>query len=163
PVLGAALRIPPLTCVASSVGGPGDTFGSLSAYYRLSYDALGFAARLVPGLYPPGTALTVDSEERDAQAGVGTGNAGVELTRAAAAAEALEYAQALGFGSFSTVNPAPQGDPDGPLPPKADNPYVGVGTPIQLHLRWLDVFGNQIVSALEAPPAGYTGPLDDPP
>jgi hypothetical protein len=77
------------------------------------------------------------------------------------ASDPLEYVQALGFGAFAKVNAAPAGDEHGPLPARSANPYAGVGTPIQLHLRWLDIFGNQIVSAFGAPPPGYTGPMDD--
>ncbi|MDQ3933509.1 MAG: LysM peptidoglycan-binding domain-containing protein [Actinomycetota bacterium] len=221
--LGAAVRIPPLTCVPSTSGdGPGPTFASLAAYYGLSYDALGFCARSVPGLYPPRT-LTVDPLERDVHPGVGNGNAGVSLTRsalpdppayleslytmmsagvlgtpffdaspqglpfgprtshtaeeahalrdperrraslAAAAGGPLEYVQVLGYGAFARANAAPAGDAGGPLPPASANPYAGVGTLVQLHLRWLDIFGNEIVSALGQPPSGYQGPLNDVP
>lgn len=83
PVLGAPLRIPPLTSVIGSGGanGPGASFDALAGWYGLSHDALGAAARDVPGLL--GTAAPrVDSEQRDLLAGLGTGNAGVELTRA---------------------------------------------------------------------------------
>jgi len=243
PTLGAILRIPPFTYVANPLAGPGNSFGSLHAYYGMSYDALGYAARLVPGLYPTGSSPAVDSRQRDTQTGTGTGNAGVELRRDplrspcpndqqpcpplnptpeqiaafgsasldslytllsagvqqnaffsqspqavpagprkshapeeagvlrdpaarralldAAGSDPLDYVQTIGFGSFSTVNPAPAGDPDGPLPSQRNNPYAGVGTTIQMHLRWLDLFGNLIVSAFDVPPSGYQGPLNN--
>lgn len=83
PALGAAVRIPALTyVVGSATGGPGNTFAGLAGYYGLSDDALGAAAATVPGLFAAGATPTVDSEQRDVVHGLGTGNAGVELTRA---------------------------------------------------------------------------------
>jgi hypothetical protein len=67
----------------------------------------------------------------------------------------LCYRQAVGFGEYAKVNPAP-GDAtaspgqDDDLPSRAGNPYAGVGAPVQLRLRWHDVFGNTAVSSFDA-------------
>lgn len=74
----------------------------------------------------------------------------------------FDYSQALGFGLFSTVNPAPDVTPTD-LPPQSANPYVGVGTFGQFDLAWVDIFGNRTVTPFSAPPSGYKGPLNDPP
>lgn len=85
-----------------------------------------------------------------------------QMLLAAQDAEPFDYAQAVGFGIFSHVNPAP--DPLKPeLPPRSANPYIGVGTLAQLDLRWLDIFGNRTVTPFEAPPSAYTGALNNPP
>ncbi len=74
----------------------------------------------------------------------------------------FEYSQALGFGLFSTVNPAPSPSAAN-LPPQEANPYIGVGTFAQFNLNWVDIFGNRTVNPFSAPPAGYNGPLNNPP
>lgn len=76
----------------------------------------------------------------------------------AAAAADYDYRQALGFGQFSLVNPAPAAPAAG-LPPQSANPYVGVGSSAQIALRWQDVFGNTTVTPFDTPPAGYTGAI----
>ncbi|HEV2757118.1 MAG TPA: peptidoglycan-binding protein [Actinomycetota bacterium] len=76
---------------------------------------------------------------------------------AAVAAADDRYVQTLGFGSFASLNAAP----DSPgLPAKAANPYVGVGAAASVALRWQDIFGNTTVTPFEAPPAGYRGAID---
>jgi hypothetical protein len=75
---------------------------------------------------------------------------------------AFYYAQALGYGTFSKVNPAPDPATSG-LPPKSGNPYIGVGTIAQLDLDWVDLFGNRTVTPFNAPPVSYVGPLNNPP
>ncbi|MFJ3220804.1 LysM peptidoglycan-binding domain-containing protein [Kitasatospora sp. NPDC086801] len=70
------------------------------------------------------------------------------------------YRQTVGFRAYAKVNPAPAVEASSGLPSRADNPYAGVGTPAQLRLRWHDVFGNLAVTPFDAPPAGYSGPLD---
>ena len=55
-------------------------------------------------------------------------------------------------------------EPAGPgLPSRAASPYRGVGTLAQVDLRWADVFGNRAVTPFTAPPASYTGPLNNAP
>ncbi|MEV7595929.1 LysM domain-containing protein [Kitasatospora sp. NPDC089797] len=70
------------------------------------------------------------------------------------------YRQTVGFRSCAKVNPAPDVEPSSGLPARADNPYAGVGTPVQLRLCWHDVFGNLAVTPFDAPAADSTGPLD---
>ncbi|KPC60172.1 LysM peptidoglycan-binding domain-containing protein [Streptomyces chattanoogensis] len=86
PPAGTVLRVPRFVHVTGSgrEHGAGATFASLRQYYGLSYDALGDAAREVSGLFPAGTALRVDTEERAVRPALGRGNAGIEVTRAAA-------------------------------------------------------------------------------
>jgi hypothetical protein len=85
PVPGAVLRIPPLAYVCGSADepGPGVTLASVGAWYGLTPDAVGAAARGTAP-FPPGTRLVVDPQERDPRPGTGTGNVGVRLTRAVA-------------------------------------------------------------------------------
>ncbi|WP_316196939.1 LysM domain-containing protein [Bradyrhizobium sp. SZCCHNS3053] len=72
----------------------------------------------------------------------------------------FDYRQSIGIGAqFALVNAAPDpSDPD--LPPKAANPYLGVGTMAQVALQWRDIFGNTTVTPFEAPPQGYRGALN---
>ncbi|HEX8130154.1 MAG TPA: hypothetical protein VF527_13710, partial [Pyrinomonadaceae bacterium] len=235
----SVFRIPPVTYVVSA-SAPGNSFASLASYYDLSSDALGDLTRNVAGLFAAGSTLATDSQNYDVQPALGTGNVGVELSRAnlgtppdlpanptptqqqdfarkylfslytlltaglygnaffdasqpglsfgprksltsadAAALrhpqtrqmllaaqddEPFDYAQAVGFSLFSGYNAAPVPDPLKPgLPPQSANPYIGVGTLAQLNLRWLDIFGNRTVTPFEAPPANYTGALNNPP
>lgn len=80
---------------------------------------------------------------------------------AKAESESLQYQQAIGFGAYSMVNPAPDADPVDPyLPPKSASPYVGIGTIAQLDMHWLDVFGNRTVTPFEAPQNNYSGPMN---
>lgn len=80
---------------------------------------------------------------------------------AKAESESLQYQQAIGFGAYSMVNPAPDADPVDPyLPLKSANPYVGIGTIAQLDMHWLDVFGNRTVTPFEAPQNNYSGPMN---
>ncbi|MEG2029362.1 MAG: hypothetical protein RR376_01795 [Janthinobacterium sp.] len=88
---------------------------------------------------------------------------------AAAALADYDYRQALGYlgkdslgRPFAKLNAAPANPPAG-LPPAADNPYLGVGSHAALALRWQDLFGNTTVTPFEAPPAGYTGALNQAP
>lgn len=74
----------------------------------------------------------------------------------------LNYEQALNAMISAGTNAAPA-KPAANLPPASANPYIGVGTIAQLRLRWLDVFGNQTSTPFNAPPVGYTGPLNNPP
>jgi hypothetical protein len=79
-----------------------------------------------------------------------------------AASGTLDYQQALNVYNNTTINPAPA-DPPPNLPPASQNPYRGVGGVAQLDLRWLDQVGNETVTPFNLPPAGYTGPLNNPP
>lgn len=80
---------------------------------------------------------------------------------AKAESESLQYQQAIGFGAYSMVNPAPDADPVDPyLPPKSANPYVGIGAIAQLDMHWLDVFGNRTVTPFEAPQNNCSGPMN---
>jgi len=70
----------------------------------------------------------------------------------------FNYRQSLGFGKFSKVNPAPT--PASGLPPKSENPYIGVGSTAQVSLRWQDIFGNTTITPFKKVPAGYVGALN---
>jgi LysM repeat protein len=84
------------------------------------------------------------------------------MLQSQAASPTIAYQQALNVYNNSKINPAPT-NPQPNLPPAAQNPYRGVGGVAQLGLRWLDLFGNQTVTPFNAPPAGYDGPLNNPP
>ena len=84
------------------------------------------------------------------------------MLQSQAASATIAYQQALTVYSNSKINPAPA-NPAPNLPPAASNPYRGVGGVAQLSLRWLDLFGNQTVTPFNTPPAGYDGPLNNPP
>jgi hypothetical protein len=47
------------------------------------------------------------------------------------------------------------------LPPDEDSPYRGIGGILQLDLAWQDIFGNRIITPLNAPASG--SPLNRPP
>jgi len=79
----SVFRIPPIIYVVSAAqNAPGNTYASLSRYYDLTSDALADLTRNVAGLFAAGTQLATDSQTHDVQPALGTGNVGVELTRA---------------------------------------------------------------------------------
>ncbi|WP_156398292.1 hypothetical protein [Caulobacter sp. Root1455] len=84
------------------------------------------------------------------------------MLQSQAASPTIAYQQALNVYNNTKINPAPA-NPQPNLPPAAQNPYQGVGGVAQLSLRWLDLFGNQTVTPFNTPPAGYDGPLNNPP
>lgn len=81
PEVYSVFRIPPITYVVSSANA-GSNFGSMQNYYDLSPDALADLARNVSGIFPQNTTLKTDSISRDVQPALGTGNVGIEVTRA---------------------------------------------------------------------------------
>lgn len=84
------------------------------------------------------------------------------MLQAQAALPTQSYEQALSVASSATTNASPAA-PGANLPPASANPYVGVGSIAQMHLRWLDLFGNCTVTPFDQPPAGYDGPLNNMP
>ena len=72
------------------------------------------------------------------------------------------YDQTLGFAASALVNAAPAVPAQG-LPPASANPYVGIGSVVQLRLAWQDLFGNRMASAFSAPLAGDPGPFGNVP
>ena len=72
------------------------------------------------------------------------------------------YSQALGFAEQALINPAPAAPLPG-LPMAADNPYIGVGTLLQLHMDWQDLFGNRTASPFSVPAAGDPQPFGNVP
>ncbi len=98
-------------------------------------------------------------EESEAFASHARAQAKRSLRLRAAAEQDFDYRQTLGFRGFSQINPAP--DPDAPgLPPRSENPYIGVGSVAQVALRWQDIFGNTTITPFEQPPASYSGALN---
>ncbi|HVZ37960.1 MAG TPA: peptidoglycan-binding protein [Candidatus Kapabacteria bacterium] len=89
-----------------------------------------------------------------------------ETRRALMAAQANDpflYGQALGYSTaYALVNAAPDNTGTPSLPQRSANPYIAVGSLSQINLGWVDVFGNRTVTPFSAPPAGYTGPLNNP-
>ncbi len=235
-VAGRTLRVPPVTCTIGSAGAPGTTLAALGGYFGLSTDALAAALRDVAA-FPRSAELAVDSQQHDAHGWLGTGNAGVAVTRPrpedprqlgssptahevdayaraylqtlftllsvgvegspfftasrpalpsgprkpltpeealayrrpadrlaalrADAGEPLRYEQTVGFGAVSLLNPAPEPDPHHRhLPPRTANPYLGVGSVLELSVGWLDVFGNRAALAASAGPAAQTVPVE---
>jgi LysM repeat protein len=79
--LGSVFHIPPLSYKVSAGAAPGATFGSIGKYYGLSPDAVAVNARAVGGLFPAGTALTIDTTLLDLRSTLGPGNVGVRLER----------------------------------------------------------------------------------
>ena len=241
--LGSVYYIPTIRYVVAPAptpgSAPGNTFGSMSAYYGLSVDEMAINALKVGGLFAANTVLSIDTQVFDLRSTLGPRNIGMLLERVnlgtptlpdnptpqqqadyakaymfslyntlsagfdenvsfnpsawglpfgpqdqggdssaragasqaqlkqqrsmrlQAAAEAdFKYQQSLGFSdTIAKINPAP--DPTSPhLPPKSDNPYIGVGTTAQVGLRWQDIFGNTTVTPFENPPSNYTGALN---
>ena len=67
----------------------------------------------------------------------------------------VEYSQTLGFRSYAELDPRPRPGPE-PVEPRG-NPYAGIGTVLQLDLRWRDVFGNELPAPYRA---GHDGRRD---
>lgn len=65
----------------------------------------------------------------------------------------LLYELGFGYTEKALVNPIAVPEAPGPLPDPALNPYRGVGTPVQLALDWLDLFGNHIPNPFNHPAA----------
>ena len=110
----------------------------------------------------PGIAFGPQQDLNDEQAEMLRHPETRRMLLSAAESDPFHYRQALGFGAFSTVNPAPDPAKAG-LPPKSLNPYVGVGTAAQMNLAWADIFGNRMVTPFSAPSSSYAGPLNNPP
>ncbi|WP_230515889.1 MULTISPECIES: LysM peptidoglycan-binding domain-containing protein [unclassified Janthinobacterium] len=140
---------------------------TLSALYNTLSAGLGANPYFLPSPYSLPFGPQDHANDSD---GGGSGDGEAHRRRYAAAALAdYDYRQALGYlgnnsegRPFALLNAAPANPPAG-LPPAADNPYLGVGGHASLALRWQDLFGNTTVTPFEAPPAGYTGALDQAP
>ncbi|OIN45257.1 hypothetical protein BLL37_31185 [Pseudomonas azotoformans] len=72
------------------------------------------------------------------------------------------YSQALGFGALALINPAPTSPLPG-LPAPESNPYVGIGTLVQLQVDWQDLFGNRTPSPFSDPAVGDPQPFGNVP
>jgi LysM repeat protein len=76
----------------------------------------------------------------------------------AAEGEPWRYTRTLPYPAFSKY----QSSPD-VLPASTVSPYWGVGGLLQIELVWVDLFGNKILTELDAPTAGSGAPLNFPP
>ena len=70
-----------------------------------------------------------------------------------------EYRQSVPYSRFAT---GVAGQLPG-LPDPAASPYLGIGSILQVTFGWQDYYGNRLRTTLDAPPDGWTGPLNDPP
>ncbi len=68
------------------------------------------------------------------------------------------YDQALGFAAKARINPAPANPAPG-LPPASANPYVGIGTILQIGMDWQDLFGNRLPNPFSLPQASDSPPF----
>jgi len=81
PTVYSVFRIPPVTYVVGSANA-GSTFNSVQNYYNLSLDTIAGLARNVAGIFKQTTPLNTDSISHDVKPALGSGNIGVEITRA---------------------------------------------------------------------------------
>src|SRR6185437_10133130 len=83
--LGTVFYIPQINYVvapASTPGAaPGNTFGSMAAYYGLSLDAIAVDALNIGGLFPANSTLTINAQTFDLRSMLGPGNVNFDLTR----------------------------------------------------------------------------------
>lgn len=77
---------------------------------------------------------------------------------AAAASQPYLYNQAIGFAGAARINAAPS-DPAPGLPPASANPYVGIGTILQIGMDWQDLFGNRLPNPFNRPQASDPPPF----
>lgn len=68
------------------------------------------------------------------------------------------YSRSVPYSTLSKYKPKPA-----VLPASTVSPYWGVGGLLQVELVWLDLFGNKILSELDAPAPGSSAPLNFPP
>ncbi len=134
--LGAVFYIPPINYAvapASTPGAaPGNTFGSIAAYYGLSLDAIAVDALNVGGLFPANSALTVNAQTFDLRSMLGPGNVNFELTQVNYGAPPdnpsdPNYARNFIYSLYNTLSAglienaffkaSPQGAPFGPQVP----------------------------------------------
>jgi LysM repeat protein len=73
----------------------------------------------------------------------------IRAPRAPQAGASWRYSRTLPYAALSKSGTAPAALPAGTV-----SPYAGVGGVLQPELVWLDLFGNRIVSELDAPGAG---------
>ena len=78
--VGASFVIPPFTYLVSS-NGPGNRFASMAAYYHLSPEALAASAAQVPGIFPDGAILDIETQVLTVQASQDPGNVAFVLER----------------------------------------------------------------------------------
>lgn len=114
-------------------------------FFKPSVESAAFGPRDVPVLPPQGKVRKS-----------GTGFV------AAAEDSPYLYSQALGFSALALVNPAPAAALPG-LPAAASNPYIGIGTLVQLRVDWQDLFGNRTPSPLSDPAASDAPPFGNVP
>jgi hypothetical protein len=72
------------------------------------------------------------------------------------------YSQTVGFArdDRALVNPV---DPKVALPPASANPYMGIGTLVQIAIDWLDLFGNRTPNPFQNPQAADPPPFGNVP
>jgi LysM repeat protein len=75
---GAVVLIPATQYVVHN----GDTLSSIATYFKLRVEVVGASAKAVVGLFVAGQDITVDSQSYSATPALGTGNVGMDLTRA---------------------------------------------------------------------------------
>lgn len=71
------------------------------------------------------------------------------------------YNQIVPIAKFAKSNPFMIYPAD--YPQEADNPYRGIGHPVQLHFDWVDYYGNVTVTPFSDPQLDAATPINNPP
>lgn len=119
--VGNSFVIPAFTYLVSA-SGPGNTFASMAAYYRLSPEALAAGAAQVKGIFPDGTVLDIETQVLTIQASQDPGNVAFVLERenpdsqqarlkARANANADDSPASLLYGLYNTLSAGLQTNP----------------------------------------------------
>ena len=95
--LASVFAIPSIQYVIAQSSAPGNTFGSIGTYYGLSPDAVAALFLDVPGIFPTGATLSLDSQTFDLSTSSAPGNIAIELVR-----------KNLGQPAALPSNPTPQ-------------------------------------------------------
>jgi hypothetical protein len=139
--LGTVFYIPQINYVvapASTPGAaPGNTFGSMAAYYGLSLDAIAVDALNIGGLFPANSTLTINAQTFDLRSMLGPGNVNFDLTRVNYGPPSdnpsdPNYARNFMYSLYNTLSAglmenaffkaSPQGAPFGPQVPDENSP-----------------------------------------
>lgn len=117
-----------------------------SPFFNLSHNSAPFGPKDPPAAGAPASSPANAARPRRA------------VFEAAAEDQPYLYNQALGFAAAALINPAPANPAPG-LPPASANPYIGIGTILQIGMDWQDLFGNRLPNPFSQPQASEPPPF----